>query len=129
MKKIKQIGLLVALVFTLAACASSGVAQNVGASEFIEKIQEPGVVIVDVRTADEFNAGHLLGAVNIDVNSSSFEAEIAALDKSVTYAIYCRSGNRSTIASGKMSDAGFTNLINFNKGGFAELARAGAETK
>jgi len=39
MKKIKQIGLLVALAFTLAACASSGVAQNVGASEFIEKIQ------------------------------------------------------------------------------------------
>jgi phage shock protein E len=129
MKKIKQIGFLAALALTLAACAGSGVAQNVGASEFIEKIKEPGVVIVDVRTADEFNSGHLQGALNLDVSSPLFDAEIAALDKSVTYAIYCRSGNRSTVAAGKMSDAGFTNLINFNKGGYAELARAGAETK
>jgi len=128
-KKLKQISFLAALALTLAACVSSGVAENVGASQFIEKIKEPGVVIVDVRTADEYNSGHLQGALNIDVNSSSFDAEIAALDKSVTYAIYCRSGNRSTVASGKMSDAGFTNLINFNEGGFAELAQAGAQTK
>ncbi len=98
------------------------------ASEFISKISEPGVVIVDVRTPEEFASGHLQGAVNIDVSSSNFDSQIAALDKNSTYAIYCRSGNRSTVASGKMSDAGFTNLFNFNKGGFAELAAAGAPT-
>ncbi len=112
----------------LTGCSSSGGATNMGASEFIAKIGEPGVVIVDVRTPEEFAAGHLRGAVNLDVSSSSFDLQIAALDKNIAYAVYCRSGNRSTIAVGKMSDAGFTNLFNFNKGGFAELAAAGAPT-
>lgn len=99
-----------------------------GASDFIAKISESGVVIVDVRTPEEFAAGHLQGAVNLDVSASTFDSQIAALDKDVAYAVYCRSGNRSTIAVGKMSDAGFTNLFNFNQGGFAELAAAGAPT-
>lgn len=112
----------------LTGCSSSGGATNVGASEFIAKIGEPGVVIVDVRTPEEFAAGHLRGAVNLDVSAATFDSQISALDKNVAYAVYCRSGNRSTIAVGKMSDARFTNLFNFNKGGFAELAAAGAPT-
>jgi rhodanese-related sulfurtransferase len=112
----------------LTGCSSAGSATNMDASEFIAKISEPGVVIVDVRTPEEFASGHLQGALNIDVSSSNFDSQIAALDKNATYAIYCRSGNRSTIASGKMSDAGFANLFNFNKGGFAELAATGAPT-
>ena len=112
----------------LTGCSSAGSATNMDASEFIAKISEPGVVIVDVRTPEEFASGHLQGALNIDVSSSNFDSQIAALDKNATYAIYCRSGNRSTIASGKMSDAGFANLFNFNEGGFAELAATGAPT-
>ena len=112
----------------LTGCSSSGGATNVGASDFIAKIGESGVVIVDVRTPEEFAAGHLQGAVNLDVSASTFDSQIGALDKDLVYAVYCRSGNRSTIAVGKMSDAGFTNLFNFNKGGFAELAAAGAPT-
>ena len=112
----------------LTGCSSSGGATNMGASDFIAKIGESGVVIVDVRTPDKFAAGHLQGAVNLDVSAATFDSQIAALDKNVAYAVYCRSGNRSTIAVGKMSDAGFTNLFNFNQGGFAELAAAGAPT-
>jgi rhodanese-related sulfurtransferase len=126
MKKLLA-GLFASALF-LTGCSSAGSATNMGASEFIAKISEPGVVIVDVRTPEEFAAGHLQGAVNIDVSSSNFESQISELDKSGIYAIYCRSGNRSTIASGKMSDAGFTSLFNFNKGGFAELSAAGAPT-
>jgi phage shock protein E len=126
MKKVLA-GIFASMLF-LTGCSSAGSATNMGASEFIAKISEPGVVIVDVRTHEEFAAGHLQGAVNIDVSSSNFDSQIAALDKNDTYAIYCRSGNRSTIASGKMSDAGFANLFNFNKGGFAELAATGAPT-
>jgi rhodanese-related sulfurtransferase len=87
------------------------------------------VQIIDVRTPEEFAAGHLSGAVNIDVSGSSFDLEINKLDKNARYALYCRSGNRSTIAAEKMADAGFTNIINFNKGGFAELESAGAATE
>ena len=112
----------------LTGCSSSGGATNMGEADFIAKIGEPGVVIVDVRTPEEFAAGHLQGAVNLDVSASTFDSQIAALDRDVVYAVYCRSGNRSTIAVGKMSDAGFTNLFNFNQGGFAELAAAGAPT-
>ncbi|MBU3692815.1 MAG: rhodanese-like domain-containing protein [Candidatus Nanopelagicaceae bacterium] len=126
MKKLLA-GIFASALF-LTGCSSSGSATNMDVNEFLAQISEPGVVIVDVRTPEEFAAGHLLGAVNLDVSSANFESQIAELDKSGTYAIYCRSGNRSTIASGKMSDAGFTNLYNFNKGGFAELAAAGAPT-
>ena len=102
---------------------------SVDAPTFLSKVSQPGVQIIDVRTPDEFAAGHLVGAINIDVNGSTFADSLAALDKNGTYALYCRSGNRSTIASGKMADAGFSNIINFNKGGFVELANAGAPTE
>lgn len=124
----KVLAAVFASALLLTGCSSSGSATNMGAADFIAKIGEPGVVVVDVRTPEEFAAGHLQGAVNIDVSASTFDSQIAALDKDVVYAVYCRSGNRSTIAVGKMSDAGFTNLFNFNQGGFAELAAAGAPT-
>lgn len=118
----KKICLLIMLSFSFTACGGADGVENVGANDFIKKIKEPGVIVVDVRSEEEFRDGHLQGAINIDVNSPSFEKMIAGLDKTITYAIYCRSGNRSTIAYEKMLNAGFTNLINFNKGGFAELS-------
>lgn len=55
----------------------------------------PDFVILDVRTAAEFQAGHLAGAQNIDFYAPTFATEIAKLDKTKTYFVYCRSGNRS----------------------------------
>ncbi|MEN9306064.1 MAG: hypothetical protein RLY76_1332, partial [Actinomycetota bacterium] len=75
----------------LTGCSSSGGATNMDAGDFIAKVSEPGVVIVDVRTPEEFAAGHLQGAVNLDVSASTFDSQIAALDKDVVYAVYCRS--------------------------------------
>lgn len=124
----KVLAMVFASTLALTSCSSSGGATNMGAADFISKISETGVVIVDVRTPEEFAAGHLQGAVNIDVSAATFDSVISGLDKSKTYALYCRSGNRSTIASGKMSDAGFKNIFNYNQGGFAELANAGAPT-
>lgn len=117
-----------ATVLLLSGCSSTGSATNVNATEFLQQISQPGVVILDVRTPEEFAEGHLQGAVNLDVSAQTFDAQLAELNKDGIYAIYCRSGNRSTIATGKMADAGFVNLFNFNKGGFAELAAAGAPT-
>ncbi len=124
----KLLAIVLASAFFLTGCSGDSGATNLGADEFITKMSEPGVVIIDVRTPQEFAAGHVESAINIDVSAPTFESQIAALDKNTVYAIYCRSGNRSTVASGKMSDAGFVNLFNFNKGGFAELAQAGAPT-
>jgi len=100
----------------LTGCSSGGSATNLEASEFANKIAEPGVVILDVRTVGEFAEGHIQNAINIDVESGQFDSGIAELDKAKTYAVYCRSGRRSGIAVGKMSDAGFTSLFNLNAG-------------
>ena len=74
------------------------------------------VVVLDVRTPGEFSQGHIQGAVNLDVEAPTFDSEIAKLDKSKTYAVYCRSGNRSGVATQAMAKADFTHLFNLQNG-------------
>jgi phage shock protein E len=93
-------------------------------TEFSAKVAEAGVITLDVRTPGEFAEGHVEGARLIDFQSGNFENEIAALDKNATYAVYCRSGNRSGQAVKVMQDAGFTNLFNMD-GGVIDWANAG----
>ena len=118
-------------VFALSSCSSAGSASitNVDATTFISTISDSNIQVIDVRSIGEYSSGHLQGALNIDVESGGFDAGIANLDKSATYALYCRSGRRSTLAAERMAEAGFTNVINFNQGGFTELAAAGAVTE
>jgi rhodanese-related sulfurtransferase len=129
MKK-KLFAIFVSL-FALTSCSSEGSASitNVDASTFISTISDPSIKVIDVRSLGEYSSGHLQGALNIDVESGGFDAGIANLDKTTTYAVYCRSGRRSTLAAERMAEAGFTNIVNFNQGGFAELAAAGAATE
>ncbi len=128
---IKRLIALAISLISLAGCSSSSneSVTNVDIEAFLSQISSGEVIVLDVRTPEEFNAGHLSGAVNLDVQSGQFETELSKLDKAATYAIYCRSGRRSTIAAEKMANAGFANIINFNQGGFAELAQAGAQTE
>ncbi len=60
--------------------------------------EDPKIIVLDVRTADEFKAGHISGAKNIDVMSPDFAKQIATLDKSQTYLIHCAAGGRSVRA-------------------------------
>lgn len=133
MKSKTFIGVLALLISSLlvTSCSSEGSSAitNVDAVNFLAKSQATDVQIIDVRSAGEFADGHLKNALNIDVESEGFDSGIANLDKTATYALYCRSGRRSTIAAERMADAGFTSIINFNSGGFAELAGAGAITE
>jgi rhodanese-related sulfurtransferase len=92
--------------------------------EFSKKITESGVVILDVRTPGEFAEGYIEGAQLINFQSGNFENEIASLDKDVTYAVYCRSGNRSGQAVKIMHDAGFHNVYNL-EGGVIDWANQG----
>jgi phage shock protein E len=89
---------------------------SVDAATFQSKIIERGVVVLDVRTADEFKQNHIIDARNIDVESADFDSQISKLDKKVTYALYCQSGRRSAIAYTKMKEAGFINLYNLDGG-------------
>lgn len=122
-----HLGLLLGIAVLVTGCssASTSAVTDVGAQEFVASSTEPGTVVVDVRTPAEYAAGHVQGAVNIDVESSTFGSEIAALPTDTTYAVYCRSGRRSAAASDQMAQAGFTSVINL-EGGLADLQAAGA---
>lgn len=89
---------------------------SLDAATFQSKIIQRGVIVLDVRTADEFNQSRIIDAQNINVESADFDAAIAKLDKDGTYALYCQSGRRSAIAYNKMKEAGFTNLYNLDGG-------------
>jgi len=111
----KVIAVITSLLLAGCSTTTTG-ATNMNVSEFSKKITESGVVILDVRTPGEFAEGYIEGAQNIDFQSGNFENEIAALDKNVTYAVYCRSGNRSGQAAKIMHDAGFQDVYNLDGG-------------
>ncbi len=111
----KLFAVLGASTFFLTGCGGEAT-DNLGAQDFQAKTQEAGVVTLDVRTPEEFNEGHLVNALNINVEGATFDSEVSKLDKDVTYAVYCRSGRRSAVAVNRMKDAGFTNVVNMNAG-------------
>jgi rhodanese-related sulfurtransferase len=72
--------------------------------------------VLDVRTEKEFQAGHIPGAVHIDVNAKDFEAQVAKLGTNKTFLVHCKAGVRSRRACGKLDAAGFQNLIDLAPG-------------
>ena len=93
--------------------------------EFIAAAEaDSAAVILDVRQPDEFAAGHLAKAVNLDwLNPSAFSEGMAKLDKDHTYYIYCRSGRRSNAAASKMKREGFR--VFDMKGGYLQWTSEG----
>lgn len=63
-------------------------------------------VVIDVRTADEYAAGHLKGAVNLDLTSGELADQLPQLDDDSDYVVYCQSGNRSSQAAQLLEDTG-----------------------
>jgi rhodanese-related sulfurtransferase len=114
----------ISTIFLTGCSSEGGSAVDLGVAEFQAKTQEADVVILDVRTKSEFNEGHIANSINIDFQSDTFLNEISKLDKSKTYAVYCRSGNRSGQAVSKMTNEEFISLYNLN-GGVIDWAGAG----
>lgn len=86
---------------------------TVNADEFQTLIANPNVQLLDVRTRDEFDEGHIANAILIDVNDSTFvQQATTVLDKQRPVALYCRSGRRSARAASLLTAQGFavTNL-------------------
>lgn len=84
------------------------------------------LVILDVRTAQEYRAGHLEGSINLDIRSPSFTEELDALDRSRAYLVYCRTGVRSGRAAALMRSLGFSELYDL-EGGMVSWLREGFE--
>jgi rhodanese-related sulfurtransferase len=79
--------------------------------------------VIDVRTPEEVSAGYLEGSLKFDFQGPNFASEIATLDKSQDYVIYCRSGNRAGGAINFMKQNGFTGTLT-NAGSLDEAANA-----
>src|SRR5690348_13976574 len=77
--------------------------QKIDLDQFDKMRQAKEAVVLDVRTPDEFNKGHVPGAVNINLNDPTFEKKVSQLDKSRTYLVHCARGVRSARASSKLA--------------------------
>lgn len=100
---------------------------NVNAKEFLDESTRDGAILIDVRTKDEFDQGHITGSLNADFNNSDqFASYLESLDKKAKYLVYCRSGNRSGQAVKMMEQKGFTNLTNLT-GGIQSWTASGYE--
>ena len=98
--------------------------KDVGPDEFEKLWKDKKGIVLDVRTAKEFQSGHIPGALNIDINSPDFDKKISDLDRSQTYLVHCAAGIRSVRACEKMSKLDFKNLINL-QGGLKAWEKAG----
>lgn len=116
----KLVMLLMALSLVASACADSQTVEATGlvdssrAENLIDSVDD--LVVLDVRTPEEFAAGALPGAVLIDINDPSFTSEVSELDRERPYLVYCRSGNRSATAVQIMEDLGFTEIYELADG-------------
>ncbi len=135
MESLTVIALAIILAAVAAGCLASSQAKgtaydiDVGqAKELIDSNSAKGdFVVLDVRTPQEFAAGHISGALNLDFYSSSFKEKVGALDRGKTYLVYCRTGSRSAEAVKVMEGLGFAKLKNM-AGGITEWDAKGYGT-
>jgi phage shock protein E len=86
--------------------------------------EKEDMILLDVRTAEEYSQGHLAGAQNIDYNDSNFTKQIQQLDPNKKYMVYCAVGGRSGKALKIMEEMGFMEVYNVSEG-FKELREQG----
>ena len=120
----KKIIIILSISFLFLACSNKGY-KNLNIEKAIKLVNSStNLIIIDVRTREEYLAGNIPNAINIDVLSQDFKSKIDMLDKNKEYLIYCRSGNRSSIASSIMSTNGFINIYNLENIGYQDFANA-----
>ncbi|MEI0797436.1 rhodanese-like domain-containing protein [Brachyspira intermedia] len=82
------------------------------------------LVLLDVRTPEEYMGGSAPNSINIDVLNTDFKSKIDLLDKNKEYIVYCRSGNRSAIASSIMATNGFLHVYNLQNISYVDFVNA-----
>ncbi|MFH0863067.1 MAG: rhodanese-like domain-containing protein [Candidatus Altiarchaeota archaeon] len=122
---------LVMAVAAASGCISSGgvydVSLHEGRSIIDDNRGNPDFVILDVRTPEEYSAGHIEGAVLLDFEADDFKQKADGLPRQKTYIVYCRSGRRSAEAVNALSGLGFRDLHNM-RGGITEWKAEGYPT-
>lgn len=107
--------LVIITLFCSTGCAqSTGTIEAVQFDKLIKEKKE--LQLIDVRTAQEFNEGHIKGAVNIDYYNSDFKQQLAKLDKSKPIAVYCAVGGRSGSGAQIAKQLGFKEVYDLEGG-------------
>ena len=114
----RVIPLLFVLTMLFAGCSTGGNGgsyQQISQEEAKEMMDTQEVIVLDVREQDEYDSGHIPGAVLLPVGTISEETASAVIpEKDDTVLVYCRSGNRSKTASEALAELGYTNIYEFS---------------
>lgn len=108
-------GLFILLFFSSCLRDQEGISV-VDSNKFEQQMKESSSQIVDVRTPEEFEEGHITNAVNMNVTGDDFEKQIESLDKEKPVMVYCKSGGRSARAASILKDKGFKNVYDLDGG-------------
>ena len=126
----RLIVLLLVLLVIATACSGSDEPDafvEIITPQHASEVWEDGgddLVVLDIRTAEEFDQARIAGAVNIDYYGADFRRRLGELDPEARYLVYCRTGNRSEAAVPIMEGLGFTRIYQIN-GGIAAWYEAG----
>ncbi len=109
------LALILALSVLVTACSSDTRTQSIELVSPADAAQviadDPaGLVVLDLRTLEEFNEARLADAIMVDFYADDFADQLDNLDKDVPYVVYCRTGNRSSEAVKTMKDLGFVEV-------------------
>lgn len=124
MPNVRKSFILSLFIIFIISCSNKGY-KNINLKKAVKTINtSTNLILLDVRTAEEYSSGYIPNSINIDVLSSDFKSKIELLDKNKEYLIYCRSGNRSTIASSIMATNGFIKIYNLNNANYSDFENA-----
>ena len=110
----KKFFIILLCIFCFGGCSSSDSKQSVGLIDYVEakeKIINEGAILIDVRTQDEYDAGHIDGAtlLTLDTINETSVSDVVG-SKEAVIIVYCRSGNRSHQALEKLQELGYENV-------------------
>lgn len=118
------LSLFIISTLLFASCSNRGY-KDINLKNAIKTINNStNLIMLDVRTAEEYSSGNIPNSINIDVLSPDFKSKIELLDKNKEYLVYCRSGNRSAIASSIMATNGFIKIYNLNNVNYSDFENA-----
>lgn len=140
----RYINLFIGVSLCLSITSCKGQEQNTATAETQEKVEQPmdktaqvvhrvgvddfkaqmgaEVQLVDVRTPEEYAAGHIGEALNYNVNGADFKKQVESLDKSKPVLVYCKMGGRSARAAKMLEEMGFTTIYDL-EGGYTDWAK------
>ncbi len=124
----KRLTFLLALLSLAVALPAADKPKDVSVNEAQKLIQEGKVLVLDVRTPEEFKEGHIEGAVNIDFNGKDFAAQIQRLDPSKPVLVHCQGGGRSGRSLPLLEQLSFPQVYHLHEG-FGEWEAAGKPVK